>query len=45
LQERGLAFLEEIDAWLSGQDTDQSNDDAGRKVRLGVGIYLIHDEI
>jgi len=45
LQERGLAFLEEIDAWLSGHETDQSSDDDGRKVRLGVGVYLIHDDI
>ncbi len=39
---RGLSFLEEIDTWLS--DNEQDDGDDRRTVRLGVGIYLIHDE-
>lgn len=38
LDERGQSFLEEIDAWLAGHA------DEGGPVRLGAGLYLIHDE-
>ena len=41
---RGMEFLQEIDAWLSTHEIDESNDDTDRQVRLGVGVYLIHDD-
>ncbi len=42
---RGLDFLQEIDAWLANHEVDDQADTATRKIRLGVGVYLIHDEI
>ena len=42
VEERGLSFLEEMDGWLSENET--STDSAARTVRLGVGVYLIYDE-
>jgi DNA-binding transcriptional ArsR family regulator len=44
VEERGLSFLEEIDGWLSENEIDTSTDSNARTVRLGVGVYLIHDE-
>jgi len=44
LEGRGQAFLEEIDAWLARHQTDENTSDASRGVRLGAGVYLIHDE-
>jgi hypothetical protein len=44
VEERGLSFLEEMDAWLSGNEVDTVIDTNARTVRLGVGVYLIHDE-
>jgi hypothetical protein len=44
VEERGLSFLEEMDAWLSGNEVDTEIDTNARTVRLGVGVYLIHDE-
>jgi len=41
---RGLAFLEEMDAWLSQQETNTTTDISKRTTRLGVGVYLIYDE-
>ena len=45
VEERGLAFLEEMDAWLSGNEIDETSDTEKRAARLGVGVYLIYDEI
>jgi len=42
---RGLEFLQEIDAWLASHEVDDPADTTTRKIRLGVGVYLIHDEI
>ena len=42
---RGLDFLKEIDAWLANHEIADPADTATRKIRLGVGVYLIHDEI
>ena len=42
---RGLDFLKEIDAWLANHEVADPADTATRKTRLGVGVYLIHDEI
>ena len=44
VESRGLSFLEEIDVWLSGNEIDDTQDASERTVRLGVGVYLIHDE-
>jgi hypothetical protein len=44
VENRGMEFLQEIDAWLSTHEIDESNDDTDRQVRLGVGVYLIHDD-
>jgi len=45
LEARGLDFLQEVDAWLSNHEVDDPEDASERKVRLGVGVYLIHDKI
>ena len=44
VEERGLSFLEEMDGWLSENETETSTDSNARTVRLGVGVYLIYDE-
>ncbi len=44
VEERGLSFLEAMDAWLSQNEVDTSTDNDARTVRLGVGVYLIHNE-
>jgi hypothetical protein len=45
LEERGLDFLQEVDSWLSNHEVDDPEDTSQRKIRLGVGVYLIHNEI
>ena len=45
LEKRGLDFLQEVDAWLSNHEVDDPEDASERKVRLGVGVYLISDKI
>ena len=42
--ERGMEFLQTVDAWLSNNEVDATQN-PGRKVRLGVGVYMIHEEI
>jgi hypothetical protein len=42
--ERGMEFLQSVDAWLSKNEVDATQN-PGRKVRLGVGVYMIHEEI
>jgi len=44
VQSRGLAFLEEMDAWLSDNEIDTDTEARKRSVRMGVGVYLIYDE-
>lgn len=44
LETRGLAFLEEMDAWLADHEIEKNEDANARTVRLGVGVYLIYDE-
>jgi len=44
VEERGLSFLEDMDAWLSQNEVNTSTDNDARTVRLGVGVYLIHNE-
>lgn len=45
VESQGLAFLEEMDAWLSDHEIDNTPDTNLRPVRLGVGVYLIYDDI
>jgi len=45
VESRGLDFLKEIDAWLANHEVSDPADTATREIRLGVGVYLIHDEI
>lgn len=44
VEQRGLALLEEIDAWLSRNEAEQDENAGARSIRLGAGVYLIHDE-
>jgi len=45
VETRGMDFLDEMDGWLSEHEFDESKSASGREVRLGVGVYLIYDEI
>jgi hypothetical protein len=42
--EKGQAFLEEIDRWLAEHEDPETQDADLRTVRIGAGVYLIHDE-
>ncbi len=44
VEERGMDFLSEMDGWLSAHQVDETKDVSGREVRLGVGVYLIHED-
>ncbi|MDH3491481.1 MAG: DUF6502 family protein [Gammaproteobacteria bacterium] len=44
VETRGLAFLEEMDSWLSQHESSNKMDTSKRTSRLGVGVYLIYDE-
>jgi hypothetical protein len=44
IEERGLEFLQDVDAWLSKHELDEQDASVERTVRLGAGAYLIHDE-
>ncbi len=41
LESRGMAFLEDIDAWLSAHEAKKSGE---KTDRIGVGVYLIMDD-
>jgi hypothetical protein len=46
VESEGQAFLERVDAWLSAHETSSSNQDSTQiKMRLGVGAYLIENQI
>lgn len=45
VEERGMEFLGEIDEWLSQHQFDERKHKSGREIRLGVGVYLICDEM
>lgn len=45
VETRSMDFLNEIDDWLSAHETDENKRSSGREVRMGVGIYLIHDDL
>ncbi len=44
IEERGQAFLEEIDAWLSRHEVPVDHDSTTAQTRMGVGVYLIYDD-
>jgi hypothetical protein len=44
VESRGLAFLEDIDLWLTEHEIETREDTNADTVRLGVGVYLIYDE-
>jgi hypothetical protein len=45
VENRGMDFLTEMDGWLSDHEKDADDDAGGRLVRVGVGVYLISDDI
>lgn len=44
VEERGLKFLQDVDAWLSKHELEDQGAGTGKNVRLGAGAYLIHDD-
>jgi hypothetical protein len=44
VESRGLAFLEDVDQWLTEHEIEPREDTNAETVRLGVGVYLIYDE-
>jgi hypothetical protein len=44
VESRGLAFLEDIDLWLTEHEIEPGEDTKTDTVRLGVGVYLIYDD-
>jgi len=44
LDDRGQAFLEDIDAWLAKHQEQETGSRKSKGVRLGAGVYLIHDD-
>lgn len=45
IETRGMDFLQEMDAWLSGHEIEDSTGADDRTLRMGVGVYLIYNEI
>lgn len=45
VETRGLDFLGEIDQWLSDHELDETKTADTRHLRMGVGVYLIYDDI
>lgn len=45
VENRGLEFLQQMDGWLASHETEQTRKSGSRAVRMGVGIYLIHDDM
>lgn len=45
VETRGMGFLNEMDGWLSAHETDENKIASGREVRMGVGVYLIYDNL
>lgn len=39
-----VAGLEEIDAWLDKHQVNETDFSKSENVRLGAGVYLLHDE-
>ncbi len=44
LEQRGQAFLEEVDEWLSEKELDKDSLTKRTPVRVGAGVYFINDD-
>lgn len=44
IEDRGQAFLEEMDQWLAEHSQSPDTGSSKKVVRTGVGVYLIYDE-
>jgi len=44
IESRGMDFLREADQWLAEHEAKDSSKVQRRNARLGIGVYLIHDE-
>lgn len=44
ITERGQAFLEDIDAWLSEHEPEEMATERADQIKLGVGVYLVMDD-
>lgn len=45
LEDQGLQFLQQMDGWLASHETDKTSTSGNRAVRLGVGMYLIQEDL
>ncbi len=45
VETRGMDFLTEMDDWLSAYETQDAGEDKSGNLRIGVGLYLIYDDI
>lgn len=45
VETQGLEFLQDIDNWLSENELEADMDTEDPTVRMGVGVYLIYDDI
>lgn len=43
VNEKGQEFLEMLDNWITGKETDAETLPAAEKIRVGVGVYLFSD--
>jgi hypothetical protein len=43
VNKKGMEFLETLDNWLSGRESDAEKIPANRKIKVGVGVYLFSD--
>lgn len=45
LEREGMAFLERVDDWLTAHETVASGENSRPRIRIGVGMYHIQDDI
>jgi len=45
VETQGMNFLNDMDSWLSAHESNENKTTSGREVRMGVGVYLIYDEV
>jgi hypothetical protein len=43
VNEKGQEFLEMLDNWITGKETDAEGISPEEKIRVGVGVYLFSD--
>ena len=43
VNQKGMEFLETLDNWLSGKESDAEKIPASEKIKVGVGVYLFSD--